>query len=44
MFDYALHAAIKRTKYEYDLTARGLTKADIKVFTENPQGLSLEVV
>ena len=40
MFDYALHAAIKRTKYEYDLTARGLTRADIKVFTENSLGLS----
>jgi hypothetical protein len=36
MFEYALHAAIKRTKYEFDLTARGLTKGLIKVFMENP--------
>jgi hypothetical protein len=36
MFEYALHAAIKRTKYEFDLAARGLTKALNTIFTENP--------
>ncbi len=35
MFEYALHAAIKRTKYEFDLTARGLTKALNMVFRAN---------
>jgi hypothetical protein len=35
MFEYALHAAIKRTKYEFDLTARGLTKALNMIFREN---------
>ena len=36
MFEYALQAAIKRTRYEFDLTARGLTRGLIKVFTEKP--------
>jgi len=36
MFEYAMHAAIKRTKYEFDLTARGLTESLNKIFTEKP--------
>lgn len=34
MFEYALFAAIKRTKYEYELTAQGLSKAMKSLFTE----------
>jgi hypothetical protein len=33
MFEYAWHAAIKRTRYEFDLIVRGLTKALNVIFT-----------
>ena len=36
MFEYARYAAIKRTKYEFNLTTRSLALGLIKIFTEKP--------
>jgi hypothetical protein len=36
MFEYAMQAAIKRTRYEFDLATRALTPALYVLFTDNP--------